>query len=139
MKKVIQLTVCIVLIAVLLGGCGIDLSAEAEPFVWEMMTALEEGDADAAAELMHPEAREQIANFDEGIKSLIQLVNGRGVEESKRTSVHVNNEMGNNAEKREEGSFRAVMTDGSVLEIEYVYVKNNKGTGFLSFYLSVGT
>lgn len=139
MKQFFQVTMCILLVGTLLCACGANFKAEAGPVAREMMNALEQGDAEAAAKLMHPDAAEQIDDLDKSIASMIEFLDGRNTAELKQTSVNIKNMVGTNAGKYENGTFRAVLDDETVLKIEYTYLKNAAGSGFTSFYLSIGS
>lgn len=139
MKKVLRVIVCILLIAALLCACGGNFEPEAGPVAREMMTALENSDVEAAAKLMHPDAKKQIEDMDKSIQSMIEFVNGRSTTELKQESVNITNRAGTNSGKYETGTFRAVLDDDTVLEIEYTYLISSAGSGFTSFYLSIGT
>lgn len=139
MKKLIQMTVCVLMIAALLCACGGNFEPEAGPIAREMMTALESGDVETATELMHPDAVNQIDDLQASMKALCDYVDGRGTTELKQETINIRNQIGTNSGKQESGTFRAVLDDGTVLKIDYVYLTNAAGSGFLSFYLSIGS
>lgn len=139
MKKLMQVTVCVLLIAALLCACGANFEPEAKPFAEEMMAALKDGDTEAAMELMHPSAVKQIDDIQASMKALCDYVDGRGTTEITQQSINVRNQIGTNSGKYESGTFRAALDDGTVLKIDYVYLTNAAGSGFSSFYLSIGS
>ena len=132
MKKLLRVIVCILLIAALLCACGGNFEPEAGPVAREMMTALGNSDVE-------PDAKKQIEDLDKSIQSMIEFVNGRSTTELKQESVNITNRAGTNSGKYETGTFRAVLEDDTVLEIEYTYLISSAGSGFTSFYLSIGT
>lgn len=139
MKKLIRITICVLMIAALFCACGANFDPVAGPFAREMMTALENNDVEAATDLMHPSAVEQIDDFQESMETLCEFVDGRGTTELRQETINIRNQVGTNAGKHENGTFRAVLDDGTVLMIEYTYLVNSTGSGFTAFYLSIGT
>ena len=139
MKQLLRVTICILLIAALLCACGGNFEPEAGPVAREMMTALENGDTEAAVKLMHPDAKKQIKDLDKSVQTMIEFVDGRYATELRQETINIRNQVGTNAGKHETGTFRAVLDDGTVLKIESTYLKNSAGAGFVSFYLSMGT
>lgn len=138
MKKLFVCVLAVLLMASMLSGCGLDLKSESEPYFEEMMEALSAGDVDEALELMHPEAAED-DDVEEGVQSLIDLLDGREMEDYKRTGVNIYS--GVNAAgkiKQETCTYEIELDDGTEMEVEFEYVSNRDGEGFARFKLSLG-
>lgn len=139
MYRYIKAMICLLLVMIILGGCKGDYSPVAKPYVEEMIAALSSGDLDAATVLMHPEKGQKIENLNAKLSEMSDFLDGRQISEIKQQSVKIYNSLGTDSSKTDSGTFRLVMTDESVIIVEYSYVQSNSGSGFAGFYISVGT
>ncbi len=137
MKRVFACILAALLMASMLSGCGLDLKSESEPYFEDMMEALSNGDADEAMELLHPDVAED-DDTEEGVQSLIDLLDGREMEDYKRTGVNIHSSVNTTGKtKQETCTYEIELDDGTELEVEFEYVSNRDGEGFAVFKLSL--
>ncbi|MBQ8236525.1 MAG: hypothetical protein IJZ39_00010 [Oscillospiraceae bacterium] len=137
MKKALTVTALLLVFALTLSACAVDLTAKAEPQVKEMLTALSAQDAEAAAALLHPDRADDAT--DAAIAALMALMDGREVASCVQVGLNVHTNTGTGGTARtESGTVHILFADGSDLRLEYSYVSDNSGEGFATFQFLVG-
>lgn len=139
MKKILSITALLLVFALALTACNldVDITAQAEPQIREMLAALTAGDGDAAKALIHPSRVDGAT--DAAIAAMIDLLGGREVESCTQVSLHVNTSTGTKGTARtESGTVHLLFTDGTDMRLQYAYVSDNNGQGFATFELLVG-
>lgn len=132
MKKIISLAAVVLACAVLLCACsgGLDLTAEAEPLIQEMLTALSAGDLDAAEALLHP----TMTDARGGLEEIADYLDGRSATRCVQNSLNFSSNFSTRGSvKTESGTLQVTLEDGSVLQLTYTYESNSDGSGFTSF------
>lgn len=139
MKKILTVTALLLVFALVLAACdlSIDMNAQAEPQIREMLTALTAGDGEAAKALLHPSRADGAT--DAAIAAMIDLLGGREVTSCTQVSLHVNTSAGTKGNARtESGTVHLTCTDGTDLRLQYSHVSDNNGEGFATFEFVVG-
>lgn len=139
MKRILSVVFLFALCGVLLCGCTLkpELTAQAEPFVREMLDALMVEDYDTAEALLHPDMLQ--GSNEEALEALAGLLEGEEILICTQTSLNVSQSSGTGGSSRTEtGSVAIGMTDGTDLRLDYIYLSDSKGEGFVRFRLSVG-
>ena len=102
----------------------------------DMMAALAEGRADDAKALMHPE---NSFYADEGIKQMIDFLDGRTPVSKEGTGVSINaNASTSGSERMENVSYKVTLSDGSSIHVNAIYLEDQFGEGFTYFQISIG-
>lgn len=137
MKRLFTCILALLLMVTMISGCSFDLKSETEPLFEEMMEALSDGDAEEAMELLHPDVAEA-EDTEAGIQSLIDLLDGREMEDFKRTGFHIYNGVNTGGKiKQETCTYQVELDDGTELEVEFEYVTNRDGEGFAVFKMTL--
>lgn len=137
MKRLFACILALMLMASMFSGCSFDLKSETEPLFEDMMEALSDGDAEEAMELLHPEVAAD-EDTEAGIQSLIDLLDGREMEDFKRTGFNIYSGVNTGGKTKEEScTYEVELDDGTELEVEFEYVTNRDGEGFAVFKLSL--
>lgn len=139
MKKILSVTALLLVFALVLTACGldVDITAQAEPHIKEMLTALSAQDLEGAKAQLHPSRADGAT--DAAIAAMIDLLGGREVESCIQVSLHVNTSAGTKGNSRtESGTVHLLFTDGTDLRLQYAYVSDNNGQGFATFEFLVG-
>lgn len=137
MKRLFACILAVLLMASMFSGCSFDLKSETEPLFEEMMEALSDGDSDEAMELLHPDVAEA-EDTEAGIQSLIDLLDGREMEDFERTGVNIYNGVNAGGKiKQESCTYQVELDDGTELEVEFEYVTNRDGEGFAVFKMTL--
>ena len=139
MKKLLSVTALLLVFALTLTACGldVDLTAQAEPYIKEMLAVLSAGDADTAKTLLHPNRVDGAT--DGAIAAMIDLLGGREVSDCVQVTINV--EIGTDTKgtaRTESGMVHILFTDGTDLRLNYSYVSDNGGAGFATFEFVVG-
>lgn len=139
MKKLLTVTALVLILALTLSACGmtIDMTAQAEPHIKEMLTALSAGDLEAAKALLHPDRVDDAT--DGALEALVALLDGREVASCVQVSINVQTSTGTGGTSRtESGTVHVLFTDDTDLRLSYSYVSDNGGEGFATFQFLVG-
>lgn len=139
MKKILSITALLLVFTLALTACNldVDITAQAEPQIREMLNALTAGDGEAAEAQLHPSRADGAT--DAAIAAMIDLLGGREVESCTQVSLHVNTSAGTKGTARtESGTVHLLFTDGTDLRLQYAYVSDNNGQGFATFEFLVG-
>lgn len=139
MKRIICLFLAVLMAGCVLTACNFNThytdstgqsQMQAKPKVEEMLAALAAADTEAAKSLMHPNAEIADGAFDQQI----QFLNGRKAETVEQLGMTVNNTTGaSGTTRRENGTFRVVLEDGSQFHLSAHYVSALGSEGFESF------
>lgn len=139
MKKLLSVIALVLVIALALAACEmpIDMTAQAEPQIKQMLTALSAGDLDAARALLHPDRPDDAT--DAALTALGDLLGGREVDSCVQVGINVHTSTGTAGTSRtESGTVHILFTDGTDLRLSYSYVSDNGGEGFAIFQFLVG-
>ena len=137
MKRLFACILALLLMASMLSGCGLDLKSESEPYFEDMMEALSDGDTDEAMELLHPDVAED-EDAEAGVQSLIDLLDGREMEDYKRTGVNIYSGVNTEGKTKQEScTYEVELEDGTELSVEFEYVTNRDGEGFAVFKMTL--
>lgn len=139
MKKLLSVTALLLIFALALSACDmpIDMTAQAEPYIKEMLTALTAGDLESAEALLHPDRVDGAT--DTALAAMADLLGGREVESCVQVGINVNASTGTGGSSRtESGTVHILFTDGTDLRLSYSYVSDNAGEGFATFQFLVG-
>lgn len=139
MKKLLSLTALLLVLSLALAACNldVDITAQAEPHIKEMLTALSAGDAEAAKAQLHPSRADGAT--DGAIAAMIDLLGGREVSDCVQVNINVQTSTGTKGHSRtESGMVHLTCTDGTDLRLQYSYVSDNNGAGFATFEFVVG-
>lgn len=138
MKKILTVTALLLVFALLLSACDMDLTPQAEPYIRQMLTALSTGDADAAKALLHPDRVDE--DTGDLLRMLTDLMAGREVERCTQTGINMRSQMAGTggAYREESGTVQVSLTDGTTLVLSYTYLSNDTGDGFTAFRFMVG-
>ena len=138
MKRVFACFLAALLMASMLSGCGLDLKSESEPCFEDMMEALSAGDVDEGLELMHPDVAEE-ADTEYGIQSMVDFLDGREMEDFKRTGVNIHSNVDLQGKtKQETCTYEVELDDGTEILVEFEYLSDREGEGFAYIRLSLG-
>lgn len=139
MKKLLSVTALLLVFVLALSACGmtIDMTAQAESHIKDMLAALTAGDLEAANALLHPERPDDAT--DAAMAAMIDLLDGREVDSCVQVSINVHTSTGTGGTSRtESGTVHILFTDGTDLSLSYSYVSDNGGEGFATFQFLVG-
>ena len=135
MKRLFACILALLLMASMLSGCGLDLKSESEPCFEDMMEALSAGDVDEGLDLMHPDVAE---DAEAGVQSLIDLLDGREMEDYMRTGVNIYSGVNTGGKTKQEScTYEVELEDGTELSVEFEYVTNRDGEGFAVFKMTL--
>jgi hypothetical protein len=143
MKKVICLSLVVMALIGCFASCNISQKfsdvlenmSEASPKVNEMINALAEDNVSDAVALMHPDAE----NVDAAIAQMSNYLSGRKAQSISIDGININTSTGTGGEKREEQlTCKVTLTDGVVVYLNAVYLKDKSGEGFITFQLVLG-
>ena len=139
MKKIICLLLVMVITGSVLTACNFNTNfsdstgqtqMDAKPKVEEMLLALAAADTQTAMSLMHP----NVTLAEEAFDQQIQFLNGRKAETIEQMSLNVKNTTGaSGTSRRENGTFRVVLEDGSQIHLAVHYLSASGTEGFESF------
>jgi hypothetical protein len=132
MKKVLLLTVIVILCAGLLSACQITYpDSESDSYFEDTMELLSAGDIKGAKKL-NGVIKGDI--MEEQLQTAMECLAGRKVTQYKKTSSEITNRRSTGgAETRETASYEAILEDGTVLSIWTVYNDGLGVKGFSSF------
>ena len=139
MKKRLPVIALVLVFALALSACEmpIDMTAQAEPQIKEMLTALSAGDLEAAEALLHPDRVDDAT--DGALAALADLLGGREVDSCVQVGINIHTSAGTGGTSRtESGTVHILFADGTDLQLSYSYVSDNAGEGFATFQFLVG-
>lgn len=137
MKKILTVTALLLVFALALSACAVDLTPQAEPYIKQMLTALSAGDLETAEALLHPDRPDDAT--DAALTALADLLGGREVDSCVQVGINVHTSAGTGGTSRtESGTVHILFTDGTDLRLSYSYVSDKGGEGFATFQFLVG-
>lgn len=140
MKKILTLTLAILMLTLALTSCNFNISgsildATSTPKVEAMMEALAKGDLTSAKTLLHPDR----TDGEKYLPQMVDYLDGRGVSSLEVTGKNVTTSVGSGGNvTQEQVTYKATLTDDTVIYLSTVYLTNDTGEGFVSFQMVLG-
>ena len=144
MKKILALLLTLLILCTM-AGCNFTTNfsdstgnskMQAISEVETLMEALADEDLEEALTFIHPNVSKKSLP---AITQMADYLEGRGVKKLEQQSVSVNTTSSITGKARQEnGTFKVILQDNTVIYISAVYLENNDGKGFVSFQLVLG-
>ena len=67
------------------------------------------------------------------------MIDGRKAVSAKQTSYNVSTQIGTSSGRTESGTFSVTLDDGSVVDVDFTYLKDITGAGFIGFHICTET
>ena len=100
-----------------------------------MLTALGQGDSEAALALMHPDSKYTEAT----VAQMIRFLDGRQMKEIEQVTLNVNNTTNaSGTTRKEQASFRVTLDDGEQIFLSVNHITSPDAEGFASFQIILG-
>lgn len=142
MKKIITFALVFILCFSTLCSCQLfEKAAEAQGMVYDFVSALENGDYEAATTYLHPDSTATADSLEEMILSLEEqheIDFSNGVTFVQQTSSYTNSSTGCDGEGTVQHDIGyTVEIDGKTFTLEAVVLENSEGLGILSFVIKM--
>ena len=138
MKKTLSVLLILVLVISLFTGCSMKRTVT-EDKILDFLSAVSEDDEAAAKALMHRQADALTdGTFSGGFDLIVKMIDGRKAVSAKQTSYNVSTQIGTSSGRTESGTFSVTLDDGSVVDVDFTYLKDITGEGFIGFHITLG-